>query len=110
MVVSLVTILAASFWITIHISNLYPDLQPANILLSVATSMNIETTLDPPTFSDVKWLEKAEINESAPKYLMPSQRRRGTLDDFDVSTLFVKIGDLGGGKSFHPMQFASGHN
>ncbi|PYH36378.1 serine protein kinase [Aspergillus neoniger CBS 115656] len=60
------------------------DLQPANILFS------------PPEFSPVKWSEGFKADDSAPKYLVPSQRRRGQLNDANFSTLEVRIGDLGG--------------
>ncbi|KAJ5951926.1 serine protein kinase, partial [Penicillium vulpinum] len=44
----------------------------------------------------VRWLPGVEIDQSAPKYLMVSQRLYGLLDDADISTLLVKICDLGG--------------
>ncbi|RAK80077.1 serine protein kinase [Aspergillus fijiensis CBS 313.89] len=59
-------------------------LQPANILFS------------PPEFSPVKWLPGVVEDHSAPRYLMPAQRRRGQLDNADFSTIQVRIGDLGG--------------
>lgn len=37
------------------------------------------------------------MDDSAPRYLMSSQRPRGMLDDAAFSTLIVKIGDMGGG-------------
>ncbi|KAL1867615.1 hypothetical protein Plec18167_008615 [Paecilomyces lecythidis] len=70
------------------------DLQPANIRFSLA-GVN-ELDLDPPEFSPVRWLEGVQADDSAPEYLIPSQRRRGQLDGADPHTLFVKIGDLGG--------------
>ncbi|GFF70689.1 LOW QUALITY PROTEIN: serine protein kinase [Aspergillus lentulus] len=36
------------------------------------------------------------VDDSAPQYLMPTQRPRGQLDDADFSKLCVKICDLGG--------------
>ncbi|GAQ37554.1 serine protein kinase [Aspergillus niger] len=74
------------------------DLQPANILFSVAGGTDMEALLQTPEFSPVKWLEGVTVDDSAPKYLIPSQRRRGQLSDADFSTLEVKIEDLGGGK------------
>ncbi|OQE10318.1 hypothetical protein PENVUL_c004G04967 [Penicillium vulpinum] len=49
-----------------------------------------------PEYSPVRWLPGVEIDQSAPKYLMVSQRLYGLLDDADISTLLVKICDLGG--------------
>ncbi|PWY63312.1 serine protein kinase [Aspergillus eucalypticola CBS 122712] len=72
------------------------DLQPANILFSVAGTTDMEALLQPPEFSPVKWLEGVTEDESAPKYLMPTQRRRGQLSKAHFSTLEVRIGDLGG--------------
>jgi hypothetical protein len=56
-----------------------------------------ETRLQPPEFSPVRWLEGTIVDDSAPEYLLPTQRPRGNLDDVDFSKLDVKIGDLGGG-------------
>ncbi|GKZ31930.1 hypothetical protein AbraIFM66950_000910 [Aspergillus brasiliensis] len=56
----------------------------------------MEALLQPPEFSPVKWLEGASVDDSAPEYLMPSQRRRDQLSDAHYSTLEVRIGDLGG--------------
>lgn len=50
-----------------------------------------------PESSPVNWLPGVEVDNSAPRYLMTSQRARGMLDDAAFSTLTVKIGDLGGG-------------
>ncbi|GCB23852.1 serine/threonine-protein kinase SRPK [Aspergillus awamori] len=72
------------------------DLQPANILFSVAGTMDMEALLQPPEFSSVKWREGMSEDNSAPKYLMPTQRRRGQLSKAQFSTLEVRIGDLGG--------------
>lgn len=58
----------------------------------------MEALLQPPEFSSVKWLKGVTVDDSAPKYLIPSQRRRGQLNDANFSTLEVRIGDLGGGK------------
>ncbi|RHZ73682.1 hypothetical protein CDV55_106006 [Aspergillus turcosus] len=72
------------------------DLQPANILFSMVGVASSETLLQPPEFSPVRWLEGTKVDDSAPKYLMVTQRRRDLLDDADFSKLVVKIGDLGG--------------
>ncbi|KAL4890865.1 serine protein kinase [Aspergillus ambiguus] len=72
------------------------DLQPANVLVSAAGITNMEELLNPPEFSPVKWLKGMIEDQSAPKYLVPTQRRRGQLDNVHFSTLEVKIGDLGG--------------
>ncbi|RDK47261.1 serine protein kinase [Aspergillus phoenicis ATCC 13157] len=72
------------------------DLQPANMLFSVAGTMDMEALLQPPEFSPVKWREGMSEDNSAPKYLMPTQRRRGQLSKAHFSTLEVRIGDLGG--------------
>jgi serine/threonine-protein kinase SRPK3 len=50
-----------------------------------------------PEFSPVNWLPGVEVDNSAPRYLISSQRPRGMLDDATFSTLLVKIGDMGGG-------------
>ncbi|KAG2415089.1 hypothetical protein HFD88_006280 [Aspergillus terreus] len=71
------------------------DLQPANIMVSMAGDA-CKDFLQPPEFSPVKWLEGVTQDESAPRYLLPSQRRRGQLDHVDFTKLVVKIGDLGG--------------
>ncbi|KAJ9243799.1 hypothetical protein DTO280E4_3020 [Paecilomyces variotii] len=72
------------------------DLQPANIMFTPAGVMPNEMFLQPPEFSPVKWLEGTKADNSAPNYLVSSQRRRGQLDNIDISTISVKIGDLGG--------------
>ncbi|RAH57039.1 serine protein kinase [Aspergillus piperis CBS 112811] len=72
------------------------DPQPANILFSVAGGTDMEALLQPPEFSPVKWLERINADDSAPKYLVPSQRRRGQLSDAHFSALEVRIGDFGG--------------
>lgn len=78
------------------------DLNPANILFSIAgaTTSDDDISLQPPKYSPVTWLEGVEVDNSAPRYLMTSQRFCGTLDDADFSMLVVKIGDMGGGKEF----------
>ncbi|GKZ64723.1 hypothetical protein AnigIFM60653_000433 [Aspergillus niger] len=58
--------------------------------------MDMEALLQPPEFSSVKWREGMSEDNSAPKYLMPTQRRRGQLSKAQFSTLEVRIGDLGG--------------
>ncbi|PGH34401.1 CMGC/SRPK protein kinase [[Emmonsia] crescens] len=72
------------------------DLQPANIMFSIVGAVHGETFLQPPEFSPVRWLEGVKIDDSAPEYLMTTQRRRGELEDADHTTILVKIGDLGG--------------
>lgn len=54
-------------------------------------------SLQPPEYTPVEWLEGTEINDSAPRYLIASQRVRRALNNEDSSTLLVKIGDMGGG-------------
>lgn len=76
----------------------YADLQPANIMFSLA-GVN-ELRLDPPELSPVRWLEGVKADDCAPEYLIPSQRRRGQLDGADPCTLLVRIGDLGGDKRY----------
>lgn len=73
----------------------WANLQPANILFTVADLSNIR--LSDPERSPVQWLPGVATDQSAPQYLLASQRPRGMLDDADYSTLIVKIGDLGGG-------------
>ena len=72
------------------------DLQPANIMFTVDGAMSSEMPLQQPEYTPVKWLEGIEVDNTAPQYLMTSQRLRGALDDVDFSTLLVKIGDMGG--------------
>ncbi|OQE85783.1 hypothetical protein PENNAL_c0023G05128 [Penicillium nalgiovense] len=55
----------------------------------------ISDMLMPPEYSPVRWLPGVKTDKSAPEYLMVSQRPRGLLDNADISTLVVKIGDLG---------------
>ena len=66
-------------------------------MISVAETTHHEKFLQPPEFSPVKWLDGVTEDDSAPRYLMPTQRRRGQLDNASFSTLVVRIGDLGGG-------------
>ncbi|KAJ9196824.1 hypothetical protein DTO166G4_662 [Paecilomyces variotii] len=65
-------------------------------MFTAAGVMQNEVFLQPPEFSPVKWLEGTKADNSAPNYLVSSQRRRGQLDNIDISTISVKIGDLGG--------------
>lgn len=78
------------------------DLQPANILFSADNATINDIQLQPPTFSSVKWLPGIEIDDSAPQYLVVSQRPRGILDSVDYRRLSVRIGDLGGGSTHFP--------
>ncbi|KAK9375630.1 kinase-like domain-containing protein [Lipomyces chichibuensis] len=50
----------------------------------------------PPEFCPVNWLQGFDVNDSAPKYRITSQRPRGMLNVADSSTFLVKIGDMGG--------------
>ena len=68
------------------------------MMFSVPGTTNIQDFLQPPEFSPVKWLEGTIKDDSPPKYLMPTQRRRGLLDNANWSTLVVSIGGLGGGR------------
>lgn len=67
-------------------------------MVSTVKAALSETSLEPPEFSPVRWLEGRVVDDSAPQYLVPTQRRRGQLDGADISDLLVKIGDLGGGR------------
>ncbi|KAJ6184844.1 serine protein kinase [Penicillium mononematosum] len=58
-------------------------------------SLSISDMLLPPEYNPVRWLPGVTTDQSAPEYLMVTQRPRGLLDDVDISTLVVKIGDLG---------------
>ncbi|CAG7958769.1 unnamed protein product [Penicillium olsonii] len=71
------------------------DLQPANILFTLNCDLS-GGMITEPEFSPVNWLPGVEVDNSAPRYLMSSQRPRGLLDNAAFSTLLVKIGDLGG--------------
>ncbi|KAL4983803.1 kinase-like domain-containing protein [Aspergillus falconensis] len=72
------------------------ELQSANIMVSAVGAAPCETLLGPPEFSPVKWLEGTTVDDSAPNYLIATQRPRGQLDDAHISDLLVKVGDLGG--------------
>ncbi|KAJ5086551.1 serine protein kinase [Penicillium alfredii] len=71
------------------------DLQPANILFSDDCDLSSDILMEP-ELSPVNWLPKIQIDNSAPQYLVVSQRPRGMLDNAVFSALTVKIGDLGG--------------
>ncbi|KAL4733021.1 kinase-like domain-containing protein [Aspergillus similis] len=71
-------------------------LQPANIMFSTVKASHSDILLEPPEISPVRWLEGSTADDSAPKYLIAMQRRRGQLDGADVSELLVKVGNLGG--------------
>ena len=66
-------------------------------MFTVDGAMPSEMPLQQPEYIPVKWLEGIIVDNTAPRYLMTSQRIRGSLDDVDFSTLLVKIGDMGGG-------------
>jgi hypothetical protein len=68
---------------------------------------SINDILMPPEYSPVRWLPGVKIDQTAPEYLMVSQRPRGLLDDVNISSLVVKIGDLGAGKEFHARRKSS---
>lgn len=84
-----------------------PDLQPANILVSVTGGISDGKFMQPPELAPVKWLNGVKQDDSAPEYLVPSQRRRGQLDNVPLA-LVVKIGDLGGGK-YAPTTFCNSY-
>ncbi|KAL4884106.1 kinase-like domain-containing protein [Aspergillus karnatakaensis] len=77
---------------------IHGDLQPANILFTLDCDLS-DAMITEPEFSPVEWLPGVEKDNSAPRYLVSSQRPRGMLDDPAFSTLLIKIGDLGGGMS-----------
>ncbi|KAM5450613.1 putative non-specific serine/threonine protein kinase [Microsporum audouinii] len=79
-----------------HLVNLAKDLQPANIMFMDPYA---RISLSEPEFSPVEWLEGVVVDNSAPKYLLPSQRIHTALDQTNVSATVVKIGDFGGGNS-----------
>lgn len=81
-----------------------PDIQPANVLLSLRDDLEGTTWLNEPETSPVKWRPGVQADDSAPEYLIPSQIPRGMLDDFDEGTLILRIGDLGGGTSSSHLQ------
>lgn len=66
-------------------------------MFTVLRATSYDTLLQPPEYSPVEWLEGVEVSDTAPRYLMSSQRMRGALDDVDYSARLVKIGDMGGG-------------
>lgn len=66
-------------------------------MFTVVGDKSCEVSLQPPEFSFVEWLKGVEVDNTAPRYLMTSQRLRGALSNVDSSTLLVKIGDMGGG-------------
>ena len=66
-------------------------------MFTVDGAMSSEMPLQQAEYIPVKWLEGIKVDNTAPRYLMTSQRLRGALDDVDFSTLLVKIGDMGGG-------------
>ncbi|KAL3443559.1 serine protein kinase [Aspergillus insuetus] len=68
----------------------------ANVMISTGHDNSCTILLDPPGFSPIQWLEEMTMDNSAPKYLILWQRRRGQLDGADFSELLVKIEDLGG--------------
>ncbi|KAJ5975399.1 hypothetical protein N7481_009106 [Penicillium waksmanii] len=74
---------------------IHGDLQPANILFTVNSNISSEILIEP-ELSYVQWLSGVEADNSAPRYLVSSQRPRGMLDDVAFSALKVKIGDMGG--------------
>ncbi|ODH16248.1 CMGC/SRPK protein kinase [Paracoccidioides brasiliensis] len=87
----------------IHASGLiHCDLQPANIMF---TNPYARFSLSEPEFSPVEWLEGVAVDNSAPRYLLPSQRIHATLDQMDVSATEVKIGDFGGEQCVHQKSF-----
>ncbi|KAJ5161603.1 hypothetical protein N7492_006995 [Penicillium capsulatum] len=73
---------------------IHSDLQPANILFTVNRDLSREMMTEP-EFSPVTWLPGVKLDNSAPRYLLSSQRPRGMLDNAAFSTLTVKIGDMG---------------
>ena len=73
-------------------------------MFSIVGTKDSEAFLQSPEFSAVRWLEGIKEDDTAPEYLMPSQRRWGQLDDADFSKLLVNIGDLNGGMmQMHPV-------
>jgi serine/threonine-protein kinase SRPK3 len=56
------------------------DLQPANILFSVDGDLSSDSLVDP-EFSPVHWLPGVKVDNSAPRYLMSSQRPGRMLDN-----------------------------
>lgn len=66
-------------------------------MFTVVGDMYYDVSLKPPEYSPGAWLEGVEIDDTAPRYLLTSQRLRGALGDVDFSILRVKIGDMGRG-------------
>lgn len=85
---------------TMKSTDLPADLQHANILFSVIGGQHKRLSLQRPKFCPVRWLEGAQPDNSAPEYLVTSQRPQGQLDDVDASIIIIKIGDMGGGKVY----------
>ncbi|KAL4910544.1 kinase-like domain-containing protein [Aspergillus multicolor] len=84
------------------------DLPPANILIAKAGTTEDggegeAPVLYPPEFSPVQWLDGVTVDDSAPRYLVHSQRRRGALDEKDFSILLSTIGDLGSDRTLFPL-------
>lgn len=77
------------------------DLHPGHILFSVVGDTCNEFPLQPGESCPVKWLDREHIDDSAPEYLITSQKNDGALDKENYSMLSVRICDLGGGKGFH---------
>lgn len=63
---------------------------------AIVAKVAIDIFLD---LQPVEWLSGAEVEDSAPRYLIPSQRLRGMLDDVDFQRLSIQIGDLDGGSA-----------
>ena len=74
------------------------DLQPANILVAQVGSDTGAELLEQPEKSSVRWLEGVKPDDSAPQYLVVSQRPWGMLNDIQHGKLLLKIGDIGGCK------------
>ncbi|OGM50898.1 hypothetical protein ABOM_000697 [Aspergillus bombycis] len=74
---------------------IHGDLHPANILFTV-NSDSPEEMLIEPELAYVHWRPGVEVDNSAPRYLVTSQRPDGMLDNTAFSELTVRVGDLGG--------------
>jgi serine/threonine-protein kinase SRPK3 len=46
-------------------------------------------SLDSSELSPVEWLDETAVDDSAPKYLVPTQRRRGQFNSTEFSGLLV---------------------
>lgn len=77
------------------------DLHPGNILFSIVEDTCNEFPLQPGESCPVKWLDREHVHDSAPEYLITSQKNEGALDKANSLMPTVRICDLGGGKSFH---------